>query len=338
LFRINLNGAYAAPQAHGLIAAAPAQRQFGADYTVGGGARLSFASGGPIVSAPEAVAGLGFSEAADPSFAMVETGVGRLALTAWRGKGGAQPDLGEPRDAFEAVAAPNQLEAAKLNLGAVSLVAEGGTGERTPPYANQPLKASSYARVGADFAGRGFAARIAAGALDEPLGPLGSTITGPFALPSRTRFLTLGVDKGLPGGALLYAEASLGRTEFGGQLLRLRDSTTSAWRLGLVSPCGRWRGCSHVGLEVDQPLRFESGQITANLAVAPRTYFAPLDFTTRRVGAAPTGRELDLRIFADRDLGAFGLLSLEGAAASQEGNIAGAPIGFGLLAGWRVGF
>jgi hypothetical protein len=338
LFKINLNGAYAAPQARGLIAAAPAQRQFGADYAVGNGARLSFASSAPLVSAPDAVEGLGFSQAADPSFAMVETGVGRLALTAWRGQGGAQPDLGEPRDAFEAVAAPNQVESAKINLGALSLVAEGGTGEQTPPYGNHPLKASSYERIGADFAGRGFTARVAAGALDEPLGPLGSTITGAFALPSRTQFLTIGVDKGLAGGALLYGEASLGRTGFNGQLLQLRDSTTSSWRLGLASPCRRWRGCSHLGFEVDQPLRFESGEITANLAAVPQAYFAPLEFTTRRIGAAPSGRELDFRLFADRDLGAFGLVSLEGTAASQEGNIAGAPVGLGLLASWRVGF
>jgi len=121
-------------------------------------------------------------------------------------------------------------------------------------------------------------------------------------------------------------------------LLQLRDSTTSSWRLGLTSPCGRWRGCSHVGFEVDQPLRFESGEITANLAAVPQAYFAPLEFTTRRIGAAPSGRELDFRLFADRDLGAFGLLGLEGTAASQEGNIAGAPIGLGLLASWRVGF
>jgi len=338
LFKINLNGAYAPPRARGLIAAAPAQRQYGADYAVGAGARLSFASGEPLVSAPNAVDGRGFSQAADPSFAMVETGVGALALTAWRGQGGAQPDLGEPRDAFEAVAAPNQVEAAKINLGVVSLVAEGGTGERTPTYANQPRKASSYARIGADFAGRGFSARIAAGALDEPLGPLGSTITGAFALPSKTQFLTLGVDKGFAGGALLYAEASLGRTGFSGQLLQLRNSTTSSWRLGLASPCGSWRGCSHVGFEIDQPLRFESGQITATLAAVPQAYFAPLDFTTRRIGATPTGRELDFRVFADKDLGPFGLLSLEGSAASQEGNIASAPIGLGLLANWRVGF
>ena len=338
LFKINLAGAYAAPTPRGLIAAAPAEHAFGADYAVGNGARLSFASGSPLVSTPDAVAGLGFSQVADPSFAMVETGVGRLALTAWRGQGGAQPDLGEPRDAFELVAGPNQVEAAKLNLGAVSLVAEGGTGERTPPYAAQPLKASSYERIGADFAGRGFTARVAVGTLDEPLGPLGSTTTGAFALPSTTRYLTLGLDKALPGGALVYAEGSLGRTGFTGELLQLKDATTSSWRVGLESPCGRWRGCSRVGLELDQPLRFEAGSITANLAAVPATYFAPLEFTPRRIGAAPSGRELDLRVFADRELGGFGLVSLEGTAASQEGNMAGSPIGLGLLANWRIGF
>lgn len=339
LFRINLKGAYAAPSASGLIVAAPAQRRFGADYALGPGARLSFASGGPLTSAPDAAAGgLGFSQAADPSFAMVETGVGRLALTAWRGQGGAQPDLGEPRDAFEAVAAPNQVEAAKVDLGRFSLIAEGGTGQRTPPYASQPLKASSYVRVGADVAGHGYSARLAFGALNEPLGPLGSTITGAFALPSTTRFLTVGADKALPGGALLYAEASLGRTNFRGELLQLKNAMTSSWRLGMAAPCGAWGGCSHVGVELDQPLRFEAGEITANLAAVPSTYFAPLAFTSRRIGAAPSGRELDLRVFADRSLGDFGLVSLEGTAASQEGNVAGAPIGFGLLASWRVGF
>ena len=37
-------------------------------------------------------------------------------------------------------------------------------------------------------------------------------------------------------------------------------------------------------------------------------------------------------------VGALGLLSLEATAASNEGNVAGAPVGLGFLGSWRLAF
>ena len=75
----------------------------------------------------------------------------------------------------------------------------------------------------------------------------------------------------------------------------------------------------------------------AVLAEVPAHYFDAWTFTQRRIGLSPSGREVDLRLFADRSLGAYGSVRLEATAASQVGNVAGAPPGLGLLASWRVG-
>jgi hypothetical protein len=168
---------------------------------------------------------------------------------------------------------------------------------------------------------------------------LGSTLTGGFALPSTTRFLTLGGDKALPGGGTLYGEVSLGDTRFEGALLRATSALSSSWRIGVAGACrARWKACSRFGVELGQPLRFESGAMIADLADAPAHYFDPLTFSERRIGLAPSGRELDLRLFADRDLGRWGWVRLEASAADQTGNVASAPFGLGLLATWRYGF
>jgi hypothetical protein len=279
-----------------------------------------------------------FAPEADPGFTQVQASVGRLSLMAWRGQGGLQPDLGEPRDAFQQIAAPNQVQAARLVFGQFAFTAEGGFGERLPPFAATPRQGPSYARVDVDFQGPAYSARIGLGDLNEPLGPLGSTLTGVFAAPSSTRFLTVGGDADV-GASRLYGEASIGRTSFTGAFLRLNDSLASSWRLGLVTPCmGLAWVCSDLGAEVAQPLRFEGGEAVANLAEVPAHYFDPLVFTRRGVSLAPSGRELDLRLFADHGLGAFGLLRLEATAASDRGNVAGATPGLGLVGSWRVSF
>ena len=70
----------------------------------------------------------------------------------------------------------------------------------------------------------------------------------------------------------------------------------------------------------------------------PAQYFDPLTFSERRIGLTPSGRELDLRLFTDKDLGPFGLLRFEATAAHDEGNVAGAPLGLGFLTSWKVSF
>jgi hypothetical protein len=63
-----------------------------------------------------------------------------------------------------------------------------------------------------------------------------------------------------------------------------------------------------------------------------------LTFSTRQFSASPSGREVDLRLRADQNLGVLGAVSLEGVASRQPGNRAVAPTAFGLLGGWRVEF
>ena len=341
LFKIDLASAYRAPQARGLIAAPPAQQQTSADFSLPAGARLALASGGPLVAADEARENRILTQTTDPAFAAAQVSVGRLTMVAWRGQGGAQPDLGAPRDAFQAIAAPDQVLAARLGFGRWSVDAEGGLDDqRLAPFASAPVNGSSYVRVGTGYAGAGFSARAAMGSLTEPLGPLGSTLTGGFAIPATTRFLTLGGEKALPDGLTLYGEASLGETRFAGPLLRISSwSMSSSWRIGLTGDCAaRWKACSHFGAELAQPLRFETGAMTADLADPPAHYFDPLSFSQRHIAIAPSGRELDLRLFADRDLGAWGFVRLEASAADEEGNIARAPFGLGFIASWRYGF
>lgn len=340
LFKVNLAGAIRPLPTQGLVQAEPAVRGVESNVTTPTGARFSFASGGAIAPQLGLPTDRTFQQEADPAYARISAGAGPLTLMAWTGQGGLQPDLGEPRDAFQSVAAPDQVEAARVALGRVSFTGEVGTSTRLPPFASIQRTGSSYARVAASLAGPGYAARIAVGDLDEPFGPLGSTLTGAFASPAKTRFLTIGGARTL-GSATVYGEASMGRTAFSSRLLRTTNALESSWRVGFVDagPCaGVWRLCSSVGLELAQPLRFEGGDAVARLADVPPHYFDPWTFSVRHIGLAPSGRELDLRLFADRDMGRYGALRLEATAASQVGNVAGAPPGVGFLASWRVGF
>jgi hypothetical protein len=339
MFKVDLADAYQASPVQGLIAPDPAVRQQRTAVALPSGAELAFSSSAPLVAPQVSSADRGFEQSAYPASAAMEARIGGLTLTAWNGQGGAQPDLGEPRDAFQTIAAPNQVAAARFDFGRWALVSEGGSGQRTEPFASAPLKASSYVRFGGDYQGPDYVARIAFGVLDEPLGPLGSTLTGAFALPSATQFISLSGEKALPGDAILYADASVGRTRFDGLFLRADDAVSSSWRVGLIGACAAsWRACSHIGLELAQPLRFETGDMTADLANAPARYFDPLTYSLRRIGVAPSGREVDLRVFADRDLRALGFFRLEATAASDEGQRSGAPLGLGVLGSWRYGF
>ncbi|MFI4975361.1 MAG: S8 family peptidase, partial [Caulobacterales bacterium] len=336
---VDLADVYRPGQRQALIMADPSQRTTQASFALPAGARLSLASGGPLVTTDERLSARGLAVAAQPAFTQVSASLGGLSFSAWQGRGGASPTTGASRDAFQTVAAPDRVMMAALDVGRWSFAAEGGSGERSEPLSTIPVRASRYLRTSADYRGDGFAAHIAVGSLLEPLGPLGSNLAGPFALPASTGFVTLGGETGLAHGMALYGEASLGRTRFSGAFLHADKALSSSWRLGLSGSCARaWGVCSHFGVEVSQPLRFEAGAIDATLAAAPANYLDPLTLTDRRIPLAPSGRQIDLGLFADKDLRALGFLRLRAAAVTDDGNRAAAPLGLGLLATWRYGF
>jgi hypothetical protein len=135
-------------------------------------------------------------------------------------------------------------------------------------------------------------------------------------------------------------QVSLGRTSLQGAFLRTADPAwTSSWRMSLDADC-RSLGliCTDAHLSLSQPLRIEQGDFTAILPDAPQNIDDPLTFSVRRFSAAPSGREVDLRLSTDRNFGRWGLVSLQGVAARQPGNVEAARDAFGMLLGWRTEF
>jgi hypothetical protein len=109
--------------------------------------------------------------------------------------------------------------------------------------------------------------------------------------------------------------------------------------MSLDADCGTWGlACTTAHLTLSQPLRTEAGTFSAVLPDVPANADDPLTFSVRRFHASPSGREMDLRVQADRSVGAWGVLSLQGVAASEPGNIRYAPAAYGVLGGWRVSF
>jgi hypothetical protein len=72
------------------------------------------------------------------------------------------------------------------------------------------------------------------------------------------------------------------------------------------------------------------------LADMPANYDDPVTFSERRFSAAPSSREVDLRLHADRALG-LGMLRLEAGAAFNPAHEAG-EAELGLSAAWRTSF
>ena len=342
LFIIDLADAYRTSRTAGLIGVSPSTRSSSTTLALPGGAHLSVAGEAPLSPAIDAQAtSAGFFMATDPSSATVAFDAGHLGLVAWNGHGGAlPPEVSGPRDAFQDIASPDRLVAGAWRMGRWTLGAEQGWARRTEPFSVRSDAASSYLHVSAAFDSAQVHAQFAFGSLTEPLGPLGSNLPGrsAFAMPARTGFLSLSAQA--PAGRFTaYGQASMGRTHFDGRFLSLDGAISSAWRLGLRSACGDIRrSCRHWTLELSQPLRLESGVVTANLAAVPARYFDPVTFTLRRLSAAPTGRQVDLSLFADQDLRRWGAVRVGVVAARNEGHIAGAPLAVRVLANWRVGF
>jgi subtilisin family serine protease len=272
---------------------------------------------------------------------------GPLTLMAWRGAGVANPFSAPRVDPFTALAQPDHAFRADLAGKVFSLSVEAGAGQRLSPDRTQVQAGSSYLRATSQASTPLGTVALTAGELVEPLGPLGSYLPGQsgLALPSRTGFLTLGHAWPLAAGYSLTGDVSVGRTNIDGQLLSLPSAAwSSSWRLALEADCrrlglGLGLACTGMELSVDQPLRMESGAFQTVLADAPDEYATSgFNFSQRTVGVAPSGRQIDLKLSADKDLGDPGVVSVAGVLTRQPGNVAAAPTAMGVQGSWRVRF
>ena len=342
LFVVNLAQGYRASGAS-IIAADPASITQGSDVTL-----PSFAQGHLHLAAALATGRTDPStyfhwmmapqQSGDVSVAYEHGG---MSLMAWKGSGLANPFFAAAIDPFTSAAQPDQAMRAQFQQGPLRFTAEAGSGQRLTPDRMHRLDGSHYFSGGGQLMWGKVTTTLTAGELVEPLGPLGSYLpqSSGYALPSRTGFVSASSRWTVAPGVAMDVQASMGRTRLQGAFLSSDLTLSSAWRVGLDGNC-RTLGlrCTGVHLSLSQPLRIEQGTFSATLPDAPVNYDDPLTFSTRRFAANPSGREMDLRLKADQAVGALGVLSLEGVASRQPGNIAASPAAFGLVGGWRVEF
>ena len=324
--------------------AGPPVRDAQVEMSPSAGLRLRFTAGAAAAGLPEGVRDRGLGMTSNRRSDLdLEIGVGRLSLQSWHGQGGIAPPsrLAAGSDAFAAMAWPDQVLRASYDLGPLFLAAETGSGARSlPGFAALERARYAVAQLGTGH-GR-FSASISAGRLVEPQGPLGSLLPAgaAFSLPAETRFAMLHADWATPAGLYLAAEAGFGRTSASGDLMALEHpATSSTWRISAATACaGPADGCTRWRLELAQPVRIESGAFTALLADPPAAWDDPLVFSRRRFSAAPSGREIDLRLGLDRTVPKAGMLQLDLVAARDPGHVAGAPVALGVSANWSARF
>ncbi|MGR4864958.1 S8 family peptidase [Caulobacter sp. LARHSG274] len=272
----------------------------------------------------------------------MQAAYGRFSLSTWQGQGGAAAPAGlAGRDAFQRIAQPDRTTQGTLSLSRFALLAEQGSAHPRQPLQLTELEGSRYASATGMTRIGGAVVSLTGGALDEPLGPLGSYLApgSSLALPARTRFGAASLDLAPRPGLWLHAEFAVGRTVADGGLIDLDKAVSSAWRLSAGADCRLvgW-GCSRLTLELAQPLRIERGRFQAVLADVPLAYDDPLTFSTRRISAAPDGRELDLNLGMERALGPLRTFSARAGVAFQPGHRADADPALGVLAAWRSRF
>jgi len=323
--------------------AAPATRRTAVTMPGPAGARLSIQAEQPVfgeAEVPERM--LDFTGARQPTSATMTARLGRLGLTAWRGEGGAQAPGADERDAFRAVAAPDQVLQASLALGqGWSLLAEQGSTERMDIRAFREVEAGDYASASARYDGGRVSAVLTAGWLDESRGPLGSDLSpgSVFSMPAETRFTAASLSGQVSKRLRLRAEGAFGRTRIEDGFFRTDEALSSQWRLGAYGDCGLiGLACDGFALELEQPLRIESGVFSTVLADIPADWREPTTYSVRRFTASPSGREVDLKLILNRDFGAWGLWRLRTVAAFNDGHRADADIAFGGAVDWRLTF
>jgi hypothetical protein len=265
-----------------------------------------------------------------------------FSVSAWTGGQGTNPFSAQAPDAFVSAAQPDHAVRAALARAGWRLMAEAGGGRRLSPEHTQFERGANYVRLAV---GRRFGPvdlSLGGGKLVEPQGPLGSYLPqrSGLQLPAKTGFVSGAARWSLLPGLDFNGQVDIGRTSLVGAFLQTAaPAWSSAWRLSLDADCQTvGAACSTVHLSLSQPLRIERGDFVAVLPDAPQDPDDPLTFSARRFGAQPSGREVDLRLQADRDLGGKGVVSLQAVAANQPGNIRAAPLGLGAAVGWRLGF
>lgn len=345
LFQVDLADGLPGARRGGLIQAPPVQAS---SHVVVGGPAMAGLTLALSVEAPV------FDEQAhepEPSLALgprpmrsmrTQVALGRFSLSSWQGEGAAAaPASPAGRDAFQWIARPDRVTQGAVRFGRFALLAEQGSAHPRRPFQINEIRGSSYASATGLLQLGGAVLSLTGGALDEPLGPLGSYLApgSSLALPARSRFGAAAIDLSPRLGVSLHADLSLGRTTVDGALLDLDGALSSAWRLAAAADCRLFGwSCSRLTFEVAQPLRVERGRFQATLADVPLAYDDPLTFSTRRFSAAPDGREIDLNLGLEQAFGPLRTLSLRGSLALQPGHQAGAGPELGAIASWRSRF
>jgi hypothetical protein len=203
------------------------------------------------------------------------------------------------------------------------------------------VEAGDYASASARYDGGRVSAVLTAGWLDENRGPLGSDLSpgSVFSMPAETRFTAASLSGQVSKRLRLRAEGAFGRTRIEDGFFRTDEALSSQWRLGAYGDCGLiGLACDGFALELEQPLRIESGLFSTVLADVPADWRAPTTYSVRRFTASPSGREVDLKLILNRDFGAWGLWRLRTVAAFNDGHRADADVAFGGAVDWRLTF
>ena len=345
MFRINLASGLPSTRPT-LIASAvtPAMRETA--MSVGGkGVAVSFTAGmaqpdlGPLRGTARLV-----QERQDRTDLNLQITAGRFSFQAWRGQNGMAPapGLAASSNAFASLAHPTQAVRAAYDLHGVSISTEMGASSREEFYGLMQLQPSSYAMATLGVARSRWSASASFGRLDEPEGPLGSLLPGAtsFSMPAHTDFATFHADFAATPRLVVSAEGSLGRTRAESSFLgQAAPLISSSWRVTARTQCGGPDGdCTHFELDLDQPVRVERGAFSTVLPDVPASYEDPLYFSRRTFSAAPSGRELDLRLGMDRSWNGLGFFQLQLVTARDQGNYSGQPVSLGVLANWRTSF
>jgi hypothetical protein len=325
---------------------APAMRRTGVNLG-SGAARLEIAAS--LSDAPQAAAiegersPLWWTRPQLPADTTVTLTAGRFSFQSWAGQGGMAPFPEADRDAFTAVARPEQALRAAVALSPHwSFAAEAGSGRRQALLSPEMEDGTSYGRAAFTFRNDRLSAAFVGGRMDERLGPLGSYVQRgtQFALPSDTRFFAVNTRWSLPREFELDADAGMGRTVVDGQILS-GAMTSSSWRLAGQGRCGAMglgAMCSMLQVELSQPLRIERGGLNAVLPDVPQAWDDPITFSARHLDARPSGRELDLRMVATTDLRRMGVVRLQAFGMRDADNVADRGFGYGVMGDWRIEF
>lgn len=350
LFRVNLAGSYGlAPRGvANMLPQAPRQQ---ARLTTAGpmGSTLTLTTSAAVEDSPNdlAVSTSVITPWLDErrrEDVMMAFSAGNGAVAFWQGRNGARSpfSLGAA-DNFASLAQVDRAWLGAVRLGALTLSADTGVGDRAMPFQTREEDVSSYARFVADWETSPTSRlRFAVGGLDEKMGPLGSyaPLDSGFALPSTTTFGSVSGQVALRPNLFLNAEMGWARTDLEGRFLSLSETAlSSTWALGLTTFCHRLGlGCETLTWSVSQPLRTESGVFSAFLADAPANYFDTPVFSERTFSATPSGRQIDMSLGSVHRLGDGSALSLRALVTRDDQNVRSAPTTFTLMGSWGKTF